>query len=220
MQTHPPCSEYVIWSNTLLIKFFRNALNLFAMRITFDTCHGVDPAHSHQPHSSCILCTYVHTFIYIYIYVNAYSWWRQFLPWSWLVKDMYVAPHYVVKWFDFLLSYRMPIDTQLVGQVVCSKFFWRFFCFDIRNLQNMLYWPQSSKVILYTEWKAQEDVSPSFPVWIFIISNFYFLLQPAVVGIVCKKKDRGERESFAPYHVTVVTPPPRHLGVHSLPPVR
>jgi len=41
---------------------------------------------------------------------------------------------------------------------------------------------------------------------------------PAVVGIVCKKKDRGERESFAPYHVTVVTPPPRHLGVHSLPP--
>lgn len=156
MQTHPPCSEYVIWSNKLLMKFFRN---LFAMRITLILAMGWTQltATSRIPHAY-----YVHTYIhlYIYIYVNAYSWWRQFLPWSWLVKDMYVAPHYVVKWFDFLLSYRMPIDTQLVGQVVCSNFFWHFFCFNIRDLQNMLYWPQSSKVILYTEWKAQEDVSP------------------------------------------------------------
>lgn len=124
-------------------------------------------ATSRIPHAYYVH-TYIHTYIYMYVYVciyihiyiNAYSWWRQCLPWSWLVKDMYVAPHYVVKWFDFLLSDWMPIDTQLIGQVVCSKFFWRFFCFDIRDLQNMLYWPQSSKVILYTEWKAQEDVSP------------------------------------------------------------
>lgn len=44
---------------------------------------------------------------------------------------------------------------------------------------------------------------------------------PSVVEIVCKKRERGdwsERESFAPYFVTVVTPPPRNLGIHSLPP--
>lgn len=35
--------------------------------------------------------------------------------------------------------------------------------------------------------------------------------------VVCKRKDRGERESL-PYHVTVITPPQRHLGIHSLPP--
>ena len=46
--------------------------------------------------------------------------------------------------------------------------------------------------------------------------------QPLVVEVVCKKRERGEwgeRESFAPYLVTVVTPPPRTLGIHSLPPV-
>lgn len=52
---------------------------------------------------------------------------------------------------------------------------------------------------------------------------FFGVNQPSVVEIVCKKRERGEwgeRESFAPYYVTVVTPPPRNLGIHSLPPVR
>jgi hypothetical protein len=52
--------------------------------------------------------------------------------------------------------------------------------------------------------------------------TFGGVMQPAVVEVVCKKRDRGEwgeRESFAPYYVTVVTPPPRNLGIHSLPPV-
>lgn len=51
---------------------------------------------------------------------------------------------------------------------------------------------------------------------------FLGVQQPSAVKIVCKKRDRGEwgeRESFAPYYVTVVTPPPRNLGIHSLPPV-
>ncbi|XP_073393839.1 uncharacterized protein [Physcomitrium patens] len=44
---------------------------------------------------------------------------------------------------------------------------------------------------------------------------------PSVVEVVCKKRERGERgdrETFAPYYVTVITPPPRNLGIHSLPP--
>lgn len=51
----------------------------------------------------------------------------------------------------------------------------------------------------------------------------WFEQESAVIEIVCKKRERGEwgeRESFAPYYVTVVTPPPRNLGIHSLPPVR
>ncbi|CAM6088344.1 unnamed protein product [Calypogeia fissa] len=41
--------------------------------------------------------------------------------------------------------------------------------------------------------------------------------EPKKLLIVCRKRDRGDKE-FLPYHVTVVTPPPKHLGVHSLPP--
>lgn len=44
-------------------------------------------------------------------------------------------------------------------------------------------------------------------------------VQPKSLLVVCRKRDRGDKE-FLPYHVTIVTPPPRHLGVHSLPPVR
>ncbi|CAK9230368.1 unnamed protein product [Sphagnum jensenii] len=44
------------------------------------------------------------------------------------------------------------------------------------------------------------------------------LAQPKPVEVICKKRERGERESPLLYHVTVVSPPPRHLGIHSLPP--
>lgn len=45
------------------------------------------------------------------------------------------------------------------------------------------------------------------------------IVQPKNFPVVCRRRDRGDKE-FLPYHVTVVTPPPKHLGVHSLPPVR
>ncbi|KAI5079415.1 hypothetical protein GOP47_0004894 [Adiantum capillus-veneris] len=34
--------------------------------------------------------------------------------------------------------------------------------------------------------------------------------------IVCKKRDKGERD-FCSYHVTLITPPPQNLGIHCLP---
>ncbi|KAH7301059.1 hypothetical protein KP509_23G010300 [Ceratopteris richardii] len=37
-----------------------------------------------------------------------------------------------------------------------------------------------------------------------------------VQTIVCKKRDKGERD-FCSYHVTLITPPPKNLGIHCLP---
>lgn len=40
---------------------------------------------------------------------------------------------------------------------------------------------------------------------------------PKCLQITCKKRDKGDRD-FCSYHVTLITPPPRNLGIHCLPP--